>query len=232
MRVHVTVRKEKPSWRRITTSASRKTVILATKSCDSHGTLGTEYLIDYLLVDLISFIWSWTLWGHRVYTTISPNSLSMPVFCSHSSLLSSMASRRWSSYGSSSQTWLIQMRIVCWLIHMHIVCAAIAAIILFSSNAFLQYVYVVRFWFSFSNCVCDKGLWFSALFWMGWHFSSLKMLWNLRNSTKPMHTDTSCISRFPQFKHTQPFRVRGTNQDARSLHAIYDHQGGRLEREV
>jgi len=182
-----------------------------------------HWVFDRLLVDLISFIWSWTLWGHRVCSTISPNSLSMPVFCSHSSLLSSMAPRRWSSYGSSSQTWLIQM---------HIVYAGIAAIVLCSSNAFLQYGYVVWFWFSFSNCVRDKGLWLSALFWMGWHFSSLKMLWNLGNSTKLMYTDTSCISRFTQFKHTQPFRVQGTNQDARSLHAIYDHQGGRLEREV
>ncbi len=112
-----------------------------------------HWVFDRLLVDLISFIWILNLVGDT--GCILLYRLSMPVFCSYSSLLSSMASRRWSCYGSSSQTWLIQM---------HIVCAGIAAIILCSSNAFLQYGYVVWFWFSFSNCVCDKGLWLVVCF--------------------------------------------------------------------
>ncbi len=42
----------------------------------------------------------------------------------------------------------------------------------------------------------------------------------------------SALSAFQDLPNSNTLRVQGTNQDARSLHAIYDHQGGRLEREV
>jgi hypothetical protein len=57
-----------------------------------------------------------------------------------------------------------------------------------------------------------------------------------QNAMKPWEFNKTyayrTLAAFQDLCNSNTLRVQGTNQDARSLHAVYDHQGGRLEREV